>query len=89
MENFALCIFWIKILFFTRFALDVGFYGINLNTSLIIDTIGYSDSLTKGNIWEVLNKNAVGNIFIALMGTVPGYWITFFLLLLRYFKTFL
>jgi PHS family inorganic phosphate transporter-like MFS transporter len=56
--------------------LDVGFYGINLNTGIIIDAIGYSGSLDKENNWEVLNKNAVGNIIIALMGTVPGYWVT-------------
>ncbi len=56
--------------------MDVGFYGINLNTGIIIDAIGYSGSLDKENNWEVLNKNAVGNIIIALMGTVPGYWVT-------------
>ncbi len=56
--------------------MDVGFYGINLNTGIIIDAIGYSGSLVTENNWVVLNKNAVGNILIALMGTVPGYWVT-------------
>ena len=58
------------------FALDVGFYGINLNTGIIIDAIGYAGSLEKDNVWDVLFKNSVGNIIIALMGTVPGYWVT-------------
>ncbi len=56
------------------FALDVGFYGINLNTGIIVEAIGYSGSLEKDNVWDVLFKNSVGNIIIALMGTVPGYW---------------
>ncbi len=56
--------------------MDVGFYGINLNTSFIVEAIGYSGSANEGNIWEALNKNAVGNIFVVLMGTLPGYWVT-------------
>ena len=58
------------------FALDVGFYGINLNTGIIIDAIGYAGSIKNDSAWDVLYKNAVGNIIIALMGTVPGYWVT-------------
>jgi PHS family inorganic phosphate transporter-like MFS transporter len=56
--------------------LDVGFYGINLNHSFVVEAIGYSGSLDQPNIWEVLNNNAVGNIFVVLMGTLPGYWVT-------------
>jgi MFS transporter, PHS family, inorganic phosphate transporter len=56
------------------FALDVAFYGINLNSSIIIEAIGFSGDMHYDPVWDVLFKNAVGNIIIALMGTVPGYW---------------
>jgi len=59
----------------TWFALDVAFYGINLNNSVILTAIGFSGS---GTPYEVLNRNAIGNIIIALLGTVPGYWVTVF-----------
>ncbi len=60
----------------TWFALDVAFYGINLNTGLILEAIGFSGDFNGDakHVWESLFKNAVGNIIIALMGTVPGYW---------------
>ena len=58
----------------TWFALDVAFYGINLNSGLILEAIGFSGDLAHGDVWNVLFKNAVGNVIIALMGTVPGYW---------------
>jgi MFS transporter, PHS family, inorganic phosphate transporter len=56
------------------FALDVAFYGINLNSSIIIEAIGFSGDMHHDPVWDVLFKNAVGNIIIALLGTVPGYW---------------
>ena len=62
----------------TWFALDVAFYGINLNSGIILDAIGFSGSL-QDDPWDALFKNAVGNVIIALMGTVPGYWFTVFL----------
>lgn len=60
------------------FALDVAFYGVNLNTGIIIEAIGFAGSLQE-DPWNALFKDAVGNIIIALMGTVPGYWFTVFL----------
>jgi PHS family inorganic phosphate transporter-like MFS transporter len=61
------------------FALDVAFYGINLNSGIIIQAIGFSGSVNGANttseqVWNSLYNNAGGNIIIALMGTVPGYW---------------
>lgn len=58
------------------FALDVAFYGINLNTSIIIEAIGFSGNLND-DVWNALFKISVGNVIIALMGTVPGYWFVF------------
>jgi len=58
------------------FALDVAFYGINLNNAIILKAIGFAVS---GDPYEELFKNSIGNIIIALLGTVPGYWFTVFL----------
>lgn len=60
----------------TWFALDVAFYGINLNNSVILKAIGFADG---DNAYEQLFKNSVGNVIVALLGTVPGYWFTVFL----------
>ncbi|KAJ1968652.1 hypothetical protein IWQ62_001114 [Dispira parvispora] len=59
------------------FALDVAFYGINLNNSIILEAIGYSSSTDP---YENLRLTSIGNIIINLMGTVPGYWFTVFLI---------
>ena len=47
------------------FALDVAFYGINLNTSIIISSIGFSGDLHTNStieIWNCMFSNTVGNI---------------------------
>lgn len=53
------------------FVLDVAFYGINLNASIVLDAIGYS----KATGHEHLLNLARGNLIIALMGAVPGYFV--------------
>ena len=59
------------------FLLDVAFYGVNLNQSVILMEIGFS----KGsNEYDVLRKNAIGNLIIAVAGYVPGYFVTIFLI---------
>jgi len=61
---------------FTWFVLDVAFYGIGLNNNIILGNIGF---LGDGkDPYETLFKASVGNIIIALLGTVPGYWVTVF-----------
>ncbi|KAJ2082926.1 hypothetical protein H4R24_001196 [Coemansia sp. RSA 988] len=59
----------------TWFALDVAFYGINLNSSIILDAIGFAGD---GSPYQKLLKNAGGNIILNLLGTLPGYWVTVF-----------
>ena len=57
----------------TWFLLDVAFYGVNLNQSVILAEIGFS----KGpNEYEKLKRNTVGNLIIAIAGYVPGYFVT-------------
>ncbi|CAG8779788.1 8538_t:CDS:2, partial [Acaulospora morrowiae] len=58
----------------TWFALDVAFYGLGLNNTIILQTIGYGSGTPYQTLWNV----SVGNIIIALLGTVPGYWFTVF-----------
>ncbi|KAK9768226.1 hypothetical protein K7432_001303 [Basidiobolus ranarum] len=57
------------------FSLDVAFYGLGLNTSVVLTAIGYSDKSTPYNL---LYSLAAGNALISLIGTVPGYWISVF-----------
>ncbi|KAI8870421.1 phosphate transporter [Ramicandelaber brevisporus] len=60
------------------FLLDIAFYGINLNTGIILSAIGYSGNASKDPAYDVLINSAIGNIIINLMGIVPGYWVSVF-----------
>ncbi|KIX95064.1 uncharacterized protein Z520_09374 [Fonsecaea multimorphosa CBS 102226] len=55
------------------FFLDVAFYGLGLNNSIILQAIGYA----KGNnVYEIFYNTAVGNLIIVCAGAIPGYWVT-------------
>lgn len=63
-----------KILFgtaFSWFALDVAFYGLGLNTAVILQTIGYASS---DNVYQKLYDSAAGNLILICAGSLPGYW---------------
>lgn len=55
------------------FFLDVAFYGLGLNNSIILQQIGYTGG---GNVYEILRNTAVGNLIIVCAGAIPGYWVT-------------
>jgi hypothetical protein len=60
------------------FALDVAFYGLGLNTSLILSAIGWAgksgtQALIADNLWKI----CVGNLILIVAGLIPGYWATF------------
>ncbi|KAJ1730904.1 hypothetical protein LPJ72_004235 [Coemansia sp. Benny D160-2] len=55
------------------FAVDVAFYGINLNSSVVISAIGFSGDVQKDDPYRVLTRNCLGNIIINLLGSIPGY----------------
>ena len=55
------------------FLLDVAFYGTNLNQSVLLVDIGFATGATH---YEVLMRNAIGNLIIAAAGYVPGYFVT-------------
>ncbi|EHK97789.1 MFS general substrate transporter [Glarea lozoyensis ATCC 20868] len=55
------------------FFLDVAYYGLGLNNSIILTAIGYSGG---NNMYEVFYKNAVGNLILVCAGAIPGYWVS-------------
>jgi len=60
------------------FALDVAFYGLGLNTSIVLNAIGWAGKTgTPALVYDNLYKVCVGNIILSVGGLVPGYWATF------------
>jgi len=55
------------------FFLDVAFYGLGLNNTIILQAIGYTGGST---MYEVFFNAAVGNLIIVCAGAIPGYWVT-------------
>lgn len=55
------------------FFLDVAYYGLGLNTSVILQAIGYASST---NLYHKLYNTAAGNLILVCAGSLPGYWFT-------------
>ncbi|KAJ6111468.1 repressible high-affinity phosphate permease [Penicillium sp. IBT 18751x] len=55
------------------FFLDVAFYGLGLNNSIILSAIGWTGGK---NVYETFYRNAVGNLILICAGAIPGYWVT-------------
>ena len=53
------------------FFLDIAFYGLGLNTSIILPAIGYG---ATGTVYQQLYNNGVGNLILSCAGLIPGYW---------------
>ncbi|ORZ01002.1 phosphate:H+ symporter [Syncephalastrum racemosum] len=60
---------------YSWFALDVAWYGLGLNNSIILQNIGFAGG---SDAYEAVFKTCVGNVIINLLGSVPGYWISVF-----------
>ncbi|CAE6485683.1 unnamed protein product [Rhizoctonia solani] len=56
------------------FLVDIAFYGINLNTNVVLQQIGFDGS--GNNTWHKLFRIATGNLIITALGFVPGYYAT-------------
>ncbi|KAG0144984.1 hypothetical protein CROQUDRAFT_94443 [Cronartium quercuum f. sp. fusiforme G11] len=75
-----------KILFgcaWSWFALDVAFYGLGLNSSIVLTAIGFGTASTGSateRIYNTLINISVGNIILSVAGLIPGYWVSFFLI---------
>ncbi|EGG02696.1 inorganic phosphate transporter [Melampsora larici-populina 98AG31] len=72
-----------KVLFgcaWSWFALDLAFYGLGLNSSIVLSAIGFGKSL-DGNpndqIYQSLMNVSIGNIVLSIAGLIPGYWVAF------------
>jgi PHS family inorganic phosphate transporter-like MFS transporter len=55
------------------FFLDVAFYGLGLNNSIILGAIGYTGG---ANMYQYFYRNAVGNLILVCAGAIPGYWVS-------------
>ncbi|KAG6852628.1 hypothetical protein C0991_010325 [Blastosporella zonata] len=61
------------------FALDIAFYGLGLNSSIVLTAIGFGTPLTEGTrlIFDNLRNVSVGNLILSAGGLIPGYYFTF------------
>jgi len=62
------------------FALDIAFYGLGLNSSIVLTAIGFNNTGSATGTLKVYNnlKNiAIGNLILSAAGLIPGYWVTF------------
>ncbi|KAH6605362.1 hypothetical protein Trco_007069 [Trichoderma cornu-damae] len=57
------------------FFLDLAFYGLGLNNSMVLSAIGYASGRT---LYHKLYNQAVGLIILACAGSIPGYWAAVF-----------
>ncbi|KAJ3171819.1 RNA helicase required for poly(A+) mRNA export, partial [Irineochytrium annulatum] len=69
------------------FALDVAWYGLSLNQSVVLGLINFNGpskdatgAVPPHDIWDTFYQRAVGNVIIAVAGTVPGYYFSVFLI---------
>jgi PHS family inorganic phosphate transporter-like MFS transporter len=74
-----------KVLFGTAyswFALDIAFYGLGLNSSIVLQAIGFGTSPKSGSlgVYQSLHNVSLGNTILAVAGLIPGYYATFFLI---------
>jgi len=74
-----------KILFGTAyswFALDIAYYGLGLNSSIILQAIGFGGTQPKTGLgaFYSLKNICVGNLILSVAGLIPGYWVAFFLI---------
>ncbi|KAG6816273.1 hypothetical protein H0H93_008224, partial [Arthromyces matolae] len=61
------------------FALDIAFYGLNLNNALVLEGINFGTPSSQGTqgIYDNLKNICVGNIILSAGGLIPGYYFTF------------
>ncbi|GLB40549.1 putative phosphate transporter [Lyophyllum shimeji] len=64
------------------FALDIAFYGLGLNSGIVLQAIGFGTPLTKGTalVYENLKNICVGNLILSVGGLIPGYYASFLLI---------
>jgi PHS family inorganic phosphate transporter-like MFS transporter len=55
------------------FFLDVAYYGLSLNNSIILSAIGWSGG---NSMYQVFYRTAIGNLILVCAGSIPGYWVS-------------
>lgn len=61
----------------TWFLLDIAFYGISLNQSYVLNSMGFvGNGTTFDNLW----RTTLGNLTVSCLGFVPGYYFSVFLI---------
>ncbi|KAL1923799.1 uncharacterized protein VTP21DRAFT_8779 [Calcarisporiella thermophila] len=61
----------------TWFLLDVAFYGLSLNQAFVLNATGFAGG---DDPWNDLFRQAVGNLIISVLGAIPGYITSVFLI---------
>ena len=61
------------------------FYGLGLNSSVILKNIGFGTPSKQGAsdgmiVYTTLKNLSLGNLILSVAGLVPGYWVAFFLI---------
>ncbi|KAK7036217.1 phosphate permease [Favolaschia claudopus] len=59
---------------YSWFAIDVAFYTLGLNSSIILEAINFGGST---DVYQNLYHICTGNIILSLAGLIPGYWVCF------------
>ncbi|OBZ72700.1 Repressible high-affinity phosphate permease [Grifola frondosa] len=69
---------------YSWFALDIAFYGLGLNSTIILNAIGFGTTGTSVStvpgaaaMFQNLRNVSLGNVVLSVAGFVPGYWVTF------------
>jgi len=64
---------------YSWFALDIAFYGLGLNSSIILTAIGFGSppTDTTTGIYQALHNVCVGNLVFSVAGLIPGYYASF------------
>ncbi|KZT56711.1 putative inorganic phosphate transporter [Calocera cornea HHB12733] len=66
---------------YSWFALDIAFYGLGFNSSIVLTAIGFGTPAGAANtnegMYQTLYNVSTGNIILAVGGLIPGYWATF------------
>ena len=60
---------------------QIAFYGLGLNSSVILSAIGFGPPSKNGSpaavVYQALRNLSLGNLILSLAGLVPGYWAAF------------
>lgn len=58
---------------------QIAFYGLGLNSGIILEAIGFGTPVTPGTqgVYDNLKNICVGNLILSAAGLIPGYWVSF------------